>query len=125
MSDMRASYPTLRAESQVLDRPVRSEVIDSIASNAIFSPMGATLTIRNLNDEVKQKLRLRAASHQTSMEAEARAILTQAVNAPDALAPPSSDQELNERLEAIRGLWKNRTKGRDTDQIMKELRGDE
>ena len=87
--------------------------------------MGATLTIRNLNEEVKQKLRLRAASHQTSMEAEARAILTQAVNAPDALAPPSSDQELNERLEAIRGLWKNRTKGRDTDQIMKELRGDE
>jgi len=37
--------------------------------------MSTTLTIRNLDDTVKQKLRLRAARHQTSMEAEARAIL--------------------------------------------------
>lgn len=37
--------------------------------------MSTTLTIRNLDEAVKQKLRLRAASHQTSMEAEARAIL--------------------------------------------------
>ncbi|MEX2578348.1 MAG: hypothetical protein WD342_04755 [Verrucomicrobiales bacterium] len=30
--------------------------------------MSATLTIRNLDEEVKRKLRLRAASHQRSME---------------------------------------------------------
>ncbi len=34
--------------------------IDSIAT---FSSMSTTLTIRNLNEEVKQKLRLRAAPH--------------------------------------------------------------
>jgi predicted nucleic acid-binding protein len=34
--------------------------------------VNTTLTIRNLDETVKQKLRLRAARHQTSMEAEAR-----------------------------------------------------
>jgi len=35
----------------------------------------ATLTIRNLDDDVKQALRLRAARNKRSMEEEARAIL--------------------------------------------------
>ncbi|HZC70921.1 MAG TPA: hypothetical protein VE442_09520 [Jatrophihabitans sp.] len=35
----------------------------------------ATLTIRDLDDELKAKLRLRAARHGRSMEAEARAVL--------------------------------------------------
>lgn len=35
----------------------------------------ATLTIRNLPDAVRDKLRLRAAAHGRSMEAEARALL--------------------------------------------------
>lgn len=41
--------------------------------------MSTTLTIRNLAEPVKQKLRMQAASHGRSMEAEAREILTQAV----------------------------------------------
>ena len=36
----------------------------------------ATLNIRNLPDEVHRRLRVRAAEHGRSMEAEARAILT-------------------------------------------------
>jgi antitoxin FitA len=39
----------------------------------------ATLTIRNVDAAVKDRLRLRAARHGRSMEAEARAILSEAV----------------------------------------------
>lgn len=39
----------------------------------------ASLTIRQLDDEVKKQLRLKAALHGRSMEAEARHILTEAV----------------------------------------------
>lgn len=36
----------------------------------------ASITIRNLDDDVKKRLRLRAAEHGRSMEEEARAILS-------------------------------------------------
>jgi len=39
----------------------------------------AAITIRNLDDSLKTKLRVRAASHDRSMEEEARAILRQAL----------------------------------------------
>ncbi len=39
----------------------------------------ATLTIRNLSDEVHRSLRLRAASHGRSTEAEVRVLLEEAV----------------------------------------------
>lgn len=39
----------------------------------------ATLTIRNLDENVKHRLRLRAARHGVSMEEEARAILSETV----------------------------------------------
>jgi len=42
----------------------------------------AALSIRNLDETVKQRLLLRAARHGRSMEAEARAILTEAVSEP-------------------------------------------
>ena len=42
----------------------------------------AVMTIRNLDDEVRDKLRVRAARHGRSMEAEIRAILTEAVSSP-------------------------------------------
>lgn len=41
----------------------------------------ATLTIRNLDEEIKRKLRLRAARHNRSVEAEVRAILSETANA--------------------------------------------
>ena len=40
----------------------------------------ASITIRNLDDEVKTRLRARAAEHCRSMEEEARLILREAVN---------------------------------------------
>ncbi len=40
----------------------------------------ASITIRNLDDEVKTRLRVRAAEHHRSMEEEARLILREAVD---------------------------------------------
>jgi plasmid stability protein len=56
----------------------------------------STLTIRDLDDGVKARLRVRAAEHGRSMEAEARAILG------DALAPPGSQApDLAGRLRSL------------------------
>ena len=42
----------------------------------------SAVSIRNLDDQVKERLRVRAARHGRSMEAEVRAILTDAVREP-------------------------------------------
>ncbi len=84
--------------------------------------MSTTLTIRNLDESVKRKLRLRAAEHQTSMEAEAREILTRAVSEPEALAPPRNAEELKERLQAVKGICKDPGT---TDALMKLTRGED
>jgi len=86
--------------------------------------MSTTLTIRNLPQPVKQKLRLFAARNGRSMEAEAREILAQAVDG-ETILPPRSPEEMRERLLAMRGVWKERYEGKSTDQIMQELRGDD
>ena len=43
----------------------------------------AALSIRDLDNTVKEKLRIRAAAHGRSMEAEVRAILAEAVGEPE------------------------------------------
>jgi len=59
----------------------------------------ASLTIRNLDNNLKTQLRLRAAQHGCSMEAEVRTILSQS------LSPSSSDSNLadciHKRFEAL------------------------
>ncbi len=87
--------------------------------------MSTTLTIRNLDEGVKQRLRLRAASHQRSMEAEAREILATALSSQDKIAPTSSPEEMSERIKSVIGIWKDQMGGKTTDQIMQELRGDD
>jgi plasmid stability protein len=52
----------------------------------------ATLTIRNLDDELRVRLRVRAARHGRSMEAEVRAILG------EALAERSASDRLGTRI---------------------------
>ena len=54
--------------------PDWSAAVDDDA-NAAYIALMATLNIRNLPDEVHRRLRVRAAGHGRSMEAEARAIL--------------------------------------------------
>jgi hypothetical protein len=88
--------------------------------------MSTTLTIRNLAEPVKQKLRMQAASHGRSMEAEAREILAASLmKEPEAIQPPRTKEEFLERLEAVKGIWKDRYEGKSTDEWMKELRGDD
>jgi plasmid stability protein len=43
----------------------------------------ATITVRNLDDEVQRRIKLRATQNNRSMEAETRAILTAAVIQPE------------------------------------------
>ena len=52
--------------------------VDSNASSASIAVM-ATLTIRNLPQEVYDRLRIRAAENRRSMEAEAREVLAKAL----------------------------------------------
>ena len=84
--------------------------------------MSTTLTIRNLDDAVKQKLRLRAASHRTSMEAEAREILRQALEQENDLPPPRTPEELRRLLQGVRGRWKARGT---SDELMALTRGED
>lgn len=101
--------------------------VDSIASNAYIFAVSTTLTIRNLDAGVKRKLRLRAASHQRSMEAEAREILAASLagDSPLAGSREAANAERRKRIEAVVGIWKDRYGGKSTDEIMKELRGDD
>ncbi len=59
-----------------------------------------TITIRNLKQEVKQKLRVLAAQHGNSMEAEARLILTREVQETARATPPPGQR----RFEHLVGL---------------------
>jgi plasmid stability protein len=60
----------------------------------------ATLTIRNLDDSVKQALRERAARHGVSMEEEARVLLRRSVNGQESEKP--SRETFYDRVMALR-----------------------
>jgi plasmid stability protein len=87
--------------------------------------MSTTLTIRNLDKGVKQKLREQAARNRRSMEAEARDLLARALEQGGVIPPPRNAAEMRERLEAVRGIWKDRYGSKSTEEWMKEIRGDD
>jgi len=62
----------------------------------------ASITIRNLDDDVKRRLRVRAAEHGRSMEEEARDILRQVVGQPS--APRNLGQAIHARFAALGGV---------------------
>ena len=86
--------------------------------------MPATLTIRNLDEGLKRKLRVRAAGHGRSMEAEIRAILKQVIEC-DLPQPPTTAEQMRDRLLAARGIWQPTSGPQSTAEIMRELRGDD
>lgn len=59
----------------------------------------ASLTIRNVDDDLKQRLRLQAARHGCSMEQEARNILRSAVETP--LAGAGFAQKIQQRFAGL------------------------
>jgi antitoxin FitA len=62
----------------------------------------AAITVRNLDDGVKHRLRVRAAQHGRSMEAEVRAIIVDAVAEDE--EPKDFFTRLHERFAAIGGV---------------------
>ena len=62
----------------------------------------ADLSIRNLDEDVKRRLRLRAAQHGRSMEAEVREILSEALR--ESGRPSNPFTYLRERFAAIGGV---------------------
>ena len=85
--------------------------------------MSSTLTIRNLDANVKQKLRLQAALHGRAMEAEAREILTKAVLEPGRIDPLSvaPERTAQSACASVRGTWKGRLS---SDEILSLTRGE-
>ena len=65
----------------------------------------ATLTVRNIDDALKEKLRVRAARHGQSMEAEIRSILRAAIasDAANASRKPLA-LRIHERFAALGGV---------------------
>ncbi len=63
----------------------------------------ATLTIRNLDEDTKTRLRIRAARHGHSMEEEARTLLAAAVRTPTP-RPVDLAASIRRRFEALGGV---------------------
>ena len=80
----------------------------------------ATLTIRNLPDEVREKLRVRAARKGLSTEAEVRSVLAEAV-ADEGAAPRPSVRERVERLQAAFAPFRS-AEGSIVDELIAERR---
>jgi antitoxin FitA len=73
--------------------------LSTLKTKRVGSDLMATLTIRNVDPEVRQRLRMRAAQHGRSMEAELRRIITDAVGL---AAEASADESGLSLAEAIR-----------------------
>ena len=75
--------------------PMPTASVDSNDSTAGSSQAMATLTIRNLDDAVRDRLRRRAAEHGHSMEEEVRQILRQVV---EPTKPAATTEGLGSRI---------------------------
>ena len=64
----------------------------------------ATLTIRNVDAGIKERLRVRAAQHGRSMEAEARSILSEAVAGDHDQPEPNLAEAIRRRFAPLGGV---------------------
>jgi antitoxin FitA len=69
-----------------------------------FETAMATLTIRNVDATVKERLRVRAARHGRSMEAEARTILSEAVATERDQTEPDLAEAIRRRFAPLGGV---------------------
>jgi plasmid stability protein len=67
-------------------------------------PSMATLTIRNIDAAVKERLRVRAARHGRSMESEARSILTEAALQNEPVGEPNLAEAIRRRFAPLGGI---------------------
>ncbi len=82
----------------------------------------ASMTIRNLDDGLKARLRVRAAQHGRSMEEEVRVLLRQALDGPRAAARPHL-ADLAQFHTRVRCAIANRPGGRALRQLGQTVRG--
>ena len=77
-----------------------------IAFNAVIDYIAAmaTLTIRNIDTTVKERLRVRAARHGQSMEAELRTILNEALARDDEQVAPNLAEAIRRRFAPLGGV---------------------
>jgi antitoxin FitA len=78
-------------------------VIEHNVSMQLGETTMATLTIRNVDAAVKERLRMRAAQHGRSMEAELRAIVSDAVKS-DERAEPNLAEAIRRRFAPLGGV---------------------
>lgn len=83
-----------------------------LAMHALEEGAIATLTIRDLDDEIRDKLRVRAAKRGVSMEAEVQAILADAVKDDPSTDSDSSEsgawyRRMRQRLAETNGYWED------------------
>ena len=81
--------------------------------------VGTTLTIRNIDETVKEKLRIQAARNGRSMEAETREILAAALRQTEVSELAFRKEE--SACTSVRGIWKSRLS---TDELMALTRGE-
>lgn len=64
----------------------------------------SSITIRNLDPAIKERLRIRAAEHGHSMEAEVRRILQAALDKPGRRPAPNLYERIRARMEPLGGV---------------------
>lgn len=68
------------------------------------SPAMSSITIRNLDPAVKERLRVRAAQHGHSMEAEVRSILQRTLKEPERRPKRNLYERIRARVEPLGGI---------------------
>jgi len=96
--------------------------VDIIAIIALNVCVMASLTIRNLDEEVKRRLRMRGARNGRSMEAEARALLSKGVMERLVDPGPTLEREAKGAFGHMVGIWKGRMS---SDELMALTRGED
>jgi plasmid stability protein len=79
-----------------------SAIIAYFAGDAILEAVVTSITIRNLDDDLKRRLRMRAAEHGRSMEEEAREIPHRAISG--VVAPKNLGPTIHIRFAAFGGV---------------------
>jgi plasmid stability protein len=88
---------------QIIDFNAIKAYNDFVQTGEATTPM-SSITIRNLDPAVKERLRVRAAEHGHSMEAEARRILQSALHVPARKQARSLYDRIHDRFAAIGGV---------------------
>jgi plasmid stability protein len=98
-----AKNPLQGASIGLEEFALKASILYNSQHGQLETPM-ATLTIRNVDATIKERLRLRAARHGRSMEAEARTIIREAVVSERDEAEPNLAEAIRRRFAPLGGI---------------------